>query len=488
MKEVSKVQNPGRFQRIKDSFQALVLELEQAIAVQNISQFNYNMARAFRLLSKLEEMLQSVIKTQHPSMLQEINDYRLKLQSFLSQCYSHAASLSEQGGRWEQAEQERLAAISLAGWEHDCYLQYGHTVLQRYDLHLANDTADNMLKISVSNAAEVSGALMRVKFAAQAASGDKELKQSASQLIQFVSELEAAMRSKKLLSQGDTQQPKKLTLEEALAQLDELIGIPEVKMKIKDICSWMEFEQLRRKNGFKQEPIGLHMVFSGNPGTGKTTVARIVGSIFQAMGILQKGHVVEVDRSDLVAEYVGQTAVKTMDKLKEAYEGVLFIDEAYSLTRSVEHDFGIEAVDTIVKEMEDKRSKLVVILAGYPQEMKGFLNSNPGLHSRFNHQIEFDDYSLDELMRINSLMLSKRQYRLTEEASLKLREMLHQEMLRKPHTHGNGRLVRNYLEEMILTKASLTVERKKRDGITAELDLIDSEVTARVGQRLKGKT
>ncbi|MNC18344.1 Stage V sporulation protein K [compost metagenome] len=230
------------------------------------------------------------------------------------------------------------------------------------------------------------------------------------------------------------------------------------------------------------------MVFSGNPGTGKTTVARIVGSIFQAMGILQKGHVVEVDRSDLVAEYVGQTAVKTMGKLKEAYEGVLFIDEAYSLTRSTDHDFGIEAVDTIVKEMEDKRNKLVVILAGYPQEMKGFLNSNPGLHSRFNHQIEFDDYSLDELMRINSLMLSKRQYRLTEDASWKLREMLQQEMVRKPHTHGNGRLVRNYLEEMILTKASLTVERKKRDGVTAELDLIDSEVAARVAQRLKGKT
>ena len=195
------------------------------------------------------------------------------------------------------------------------------------------------------------------------------------------------------------------------------------------------------------------MIFRGNPGTGKTTVARIVGRLFKEMGILQKGHVIEVERADLVGEYIGHTALKTREQLKRAMGGVLFIDEAYSLARGGEKDFGKEAIDTMVKTMEDNKDNLILILAGYKQEMNWFLETNPGLRSRFPIHIDFPDYNTKELLAIAEQILTKRQYKLSEEGKNELERLL-AEKLAKSHEHsGNARLVRNLIEKALRQQA-----------------------------------
>ena len=191
-------------------------------------------------------------------------------------------------------------------------------------------------------------------------------------------------------------------------QLDSLIGLHSVKELINEIQAFVEIQQRRAAFNLAADPIVLHSIFMGNPGTGKTTVARIIGQLFLEMGVLQKGHLVEVERADLVAEYIGQTAQRTREQLRRASGGILFIDEAYSLARGGEKDFGKEAIDTIVKTMEDQRSNLVVILAGYSAPMEDFLETNPGLRSRFPIIIRFPDYTTFELFRIAEQMLQQR--------------------------------------------------------------------------------
>ena len=195
----------------------------------------------------------------------------------------------------------------------------------------------------------------------------------------------------------------------ATKTLDSLIGLAGVKDEIGKLQSFIKIQLLRRSQGLKTSPISYHCVFTGNPGTGKTTVARIVAEIYRELGVLKKGQLVETDRSGLVAEYVGQTAVKTNKVIDSALDGVLFIDEAYSLAPSAPADFGSEAISTLLKRMEDDRDRLVVILAGYGDEMQTFIDSNPGLQSRFNRYIHFDDYSAEELMAIFELNLKEHQ-------------------------------------------------------------------------------
>ncbi|MCF6096805.1 stage V sporulation protein K [Thermovorax subterraneus] len=250
-------------------------------------------------------------------------------------------------------------------------------------------------------------------------------------------------------------------IEDVLKELDSLIGLTKVKQLVREIQAYVEIQKRRQKEQLFSEPLVLHMIFKGNPGTGKTTVARLLGKIFKQMEVLQKGHLIEVERADLVGEYIGHTAQKTREQVRRALGGILFIDEAYSLARGGEKDFGKEAIDTLVKAMEDYKDNLVVILAGYKDEMEWFLRTNPGLRSRFPIQIEFSDYTTEELMEIAKLMVEKRQYKLTPEALYKLERILKES---KKNLHydkmGNARLVRNLIEKAIRRQALRLISQK----------------------------
>lgn len=236
-------------------------------------------------------------------------------------------------------------------------------------------------------------------------------------------------------------------------ELNNLIGLSSVKSEIESLSNFVKIQALRHKQGKATTPVSLHCVFTGNPGTGKTTVARIVAGIYKELGVLKKGHLVETDRSGLVAEYVGQTAVKTNKIIDEALDGVLFIDEAYSLLGG-ENDFGMEAISTLLKRMEDDRDRLVVILAGYTNEIKMFINSNPGLQSRFNRYIQFDDYTKDDLCEIFKLSLKKSQYKIKKNAFEALGNHINVALYNKDQHFGNGRYVRNLFEKVIQNQAN----------------------------------
>lgn len=240
----------------------------------------------------------------------------------------------------------------------------------------------------------------------------------------------------------------------AAKELNALIGLTSVKSEINSLTNYIKVQKMREEKGMKVSPVSLHCVFTGNPGTGKTTVARIVSEIYKELGLLQKGHLVETDRSGLVAEYVGQTAVKTNKIIDSALDGILFIDEAYSLVDGGNSDYGKEAIATLLKRMEDDRDRLVVILAGYTDDMKRFIDSNPGLQSRFNRYIEFPDYSADELFQIFESSTKKYEYSLTEEAASVLKSILNNAVEHKDKNFGNGRFVRNLFEKVIENQAN----------------------------------
>lgn len=249
-----------------------------------------------------------------------------------------------------------------------------------------------------------------------------------------------------------------------MQELNELIGLSNVKKEIENIYNLIKIQNLRKAKGLKASDISYHCVFTGNPGTGKTTVARIVAAIYKELGILEKGHLVETDRSGLVAEYVGQTAVKTNKIIDSALDGVLFIDEAYSLVQGSGNDFGQEAISTLLKRMEDDRSRLVVIIAGYTDEIKQFINANPGLQSRFNRYIHFDDYSAEELVEIYQFNLRKYEYQLTPDALDTLRQVIEKAVTNKDKHFGNARYVRNLFEKTLENQARRLVHLDNPDG------------------------
>jgi hypothetical protein len=264
------------------------------------------------------------------------------------------------------------------------------------------------------------------------------------------------------------------TLEEALAELDELIGLEPVKHEVRTLVNYLKLRKRRGEAGLSDTEVSLHMVFTGNPGTGKTSVARILGKIFGAMGILAKGHLVETDRSGLVAEYMGQTSSKAQAKINEALDGVLFIDEAYSLVaRDGQDPYGSEAVQSLLKRAEDDRHRLVVILAGYPDEMQTLLKTNPGLSSRFNRLLEFDDYSPLELARIFGWLCDKNRYKLAGGTRAKLMLGLAELHRRRDRHFGNGRTVRNLFEQAIRRMANRIADIRELSA--EQLMLLESD-------------
>ncbi|MEC0371544.1 AAA family ATPase [Paenibacillus chibensis] len=236
-------------------------------------------------------------------------------------------------------------------------------------------------------------------------------------------------------------------------ELDKLVGLENIKDFVFEIYALLQIAHMRQEAGLACGGQVYHMVFKGNPGTGKTTVARIIAKLFQKMGVLSKGHLIEVERADLVGEYIGHTAQKTRDLVKKALGGILFIDEAYSLARGGEKDFGKEAIDTLVKAMEDHKNQFILILAGYSEEIDFFLQTNPGLPSRFPIQVEFPDYSVDQLIQISELMAKERDYILMPQAIMKLRQHLIQEKHETEHAFSNARYVRNTIEKSIRNQA-----------------------------------
>jgi SpoVK/Ycf46/Vps4 family AAA+-type ATPase len=247
------------------------------------------------------------------------------------------------------------------------------------------------------------------------------------------------------------EEPKpKENLDELLKELDSLVGLSQIKKDVRSLINLIKVRKLREENGLAVPPLSLHMVFTGNPGTGKTTVARLLSRLYHSIGILSEGTLLEVDRSGLVAGYVGQTALKTKEAVEKAKGGILFVDEAYSLSpEGSGNDFGQEAIGIILKSMEDMRNELVVIVAGYPEPMNRFISSNPGLESRFGKYFNFEDYNSAELMQIYKSMCEKNQYENDEECSKFAEELFKDMYENRDENFGNARDVRNIFERAV---------------------------------------
>jgi stage V sporulation protein K len=251
--------------------------------------------------------------------------------------------------------------------------------------------------------------------------------------------------------------PKTLLLQspfgDIFKEMDQMIGLENVKDLVYEIYAMLQISQYRAEAGLLSKSHVYHMIFKGNPGTGKTTVARLIAKLFHRMGVLTKGHFIEVERADLVGEYIGHTAIKTRELVKKALGGILFIDEAYSLARGGEKDFGKEAIDALVKAMEDHREDFILILAGYSEEMDEFISLNPGLPSRFPIQIDFGDYSVDELLLIAEHMAKDREYVLLPGTVNRLKQLLTEEKHVFWRSFSNARYVRNMLDKAIRHQA-----------------------------------
>lgn len=274
----------------------------------------------------------------------------------------------------------------------------------------------------------------------------------------------------------ESAQEKAAKLEELLSEFNGLTGLAGVKHQVNSLINLMRVQKMRQDQGMKSSDVSKHMVFAGNPGTGKTTVARMLGEIYKYLGILPKGQLVEVDRGGIVKGFIGQTATRVQEVVDEALGGMLFVDEAYTLTVGKgEGDFGQEAVDTLLKSMEDHRSEFVVVVAGYTDLMEQFLSSNPGLKSRFSNYIYFEDYTADELMEILHKNLEKQEYKLSPKAEKKAKKLIEERVANKPDNFANARDIRNFMEHAIANHATRVVSMEGADSNKDLLSTLEAE-------------
>mgnify|MGYP000990576384 FL=1 len=284
-----------------------------------------------------------------------------------------------------------------------------------------------------------------------------EIKEIANFLKKSLVEYYGYLEIKRICNSGEVVEDAR-SLTDLLEELNNLIGLKNVKSKVNDLIIYQKVQKMREKEGLNAVKSTLHLSFTGNPGTGKTTVARIIGRIYKQLGLLSRGHFIEVSRTDLIAGYQGQTALKVKNVIEKAKGGVLFIDEAYSITENEQSDsYGRECITELTKALEDYRNDLVVIVAGYSEPMKNFFSSNPGLKSRFNTFIEFEDYNTKELLEILISMCKNNDYDLTEKAKVKLNDFFETELENKKENFSNGRMVRNIYDDLVMNHARRVV-------------------------------
>lgn len=271
------------------------------------------------------------------------------------------------------------------------------------------------------------------------------------------------------------------------AQLDGLVGLPNAKKELHNLINFIKIQSLRVDHGLTSFPITYHLVFSGNPGTGKTTVARIIGQIYKHLGVLSSGHFVETDRAGLVAGYVGQTALKVQEVVKKATGGVLFIDEAYALINDKQDAFGKEAIDSLLKAMEDLRDDLVIIVAGYTELMEEFLQANPGFKSRFNHFVQFDNFSTDELYEIFAMLCKNNDYRYGDAFAQHMKTQLNQIPVETIPNFSNGRYIRNVFEKLVTIQSNRLIQQQNitRDELMA---FTDADIVQAISENLFDST
>ena len=460
---------------IKEQYQWIQRDMKKVILMKNHARQKLELIRLQRLLDELEKQLSESIITNQYAQATALLSLKDEIYEQLGEWYAKFAEEQEINGNMEASSICWLNAIGLH--RNPQYLvNYAQLLMKHTGLQPYKKIEENMEYVNPYKVHELVPTLKMIRVCLKDAVNKVEHQEDIHYLLDFIDLIEKEIEQRPDLQEVLNQEEPEISIKSALNELDKLIGMTTVKAKVKEISNWIMFSKMRQEQGLKTENLSYHMVFSGNPGTGKTTVARIIARIYKALGVLKKGHVVEVGYSDLVADYAGQTAVKTMKQIKAAENGVLFVNEVYELTRPGSNIFGMEAIDTLVKAMEDKRDKLVVILSDYPKEMDHFIQSNPRLRSHFKYHIEFPDYTSQELMKILYVMLREKQYCMDEKASQIAERLIKRVMIKKPTEHmNNGRLVQNLLEDAILKKATYTINQKALNKVV-QLDLIDEAV------------